>query len=92
MTLPTKATHQQTGVHNERLVVRPLYDLGPISRAAVARLTGLTGTTVSDLVASLLDEGVVREIGRGRSSGPDLVRPSSSAHRRSPWRWTADRN
>ena len=69
MALPTKATHQQTRVHNERLVVRTLYDLGPISRAEVARLTGLTRTTVSDVVASLLDEGVVREVGRGPSSG-----------------------
>src|SRR5215210_7686512 len=69
MALPTKATHQQTRVHNEGLVVRPLYALGPISRAEVARLTGLTRTTVSDVVATLLDGGVVREIGRGPSSG-----------------------
>ena len=69
MALPTKATHQQTRVHNERLVVRTLYDLGPVSRAEIARLTGLTRTTVSDVIASLLDEGVVREIGRGPSSG-----------------------
>jgi predicted NBD/HSP70 family sugar kinase len=69
MALPTKATHQQTRVHNERLVVRTLYDLGPISRAEVARLTGLTRTTVSDVVATLLADGVVREIGRGPSSG-----------------------
>ena len=69
MALPTKATHQQTRVHNERLVVRTLYDLGPISRADIARLTGLTRTTVSAVVADLLDDGVVREIGRGPSSG-----------------------
>ena len=69
MALPTKATHQQTRVHNERLVVRTVYDLGPISRADVARQTGLTRTTVSDVVAGLLDEGVVREIGRGQSTG-----------------------
>jgi len=69
MALPTKATHQQTRVHNERLVVRTLYDFGPISRAEVARLTGLTRTTVSDVVAVLLDDGVVREVGRGPSSG-----------------------
>ena len=69
MALPTKATHQQTRVHNERLVVRTLYDLGPISRADVARQTGLTRTTVSDVVATLLEDGVVREIGRGPSSG-----------------------
>jgi N-acetylglucosamine repressor len=69
MALPSKATHQQTRVHNERLVVRTVYDLGPISRADVARQTGLTRTTVSDVVTGLLDEGVVREIGRGPSSG-----------------------
>jgi predicted NBD/HSP70 family sugar kinase len=69
MALPSKATHQQTRVHNERLVVRTVYDLGPISRADVARQTGLTRTTVSDVVTGLIDEGVVREIGRGPSSG-----------------------
>ena len=69
MALPTKATHQQTRVHNERLVVRTVYDLGPISRADVARQTGLTRTTVSDVVTGLLDDGVVKEIGRGPSSG-----------------------
>ncbi len=69
MALPTKATHQQTRDHNERLVVRTVYDLGPISRADVARQTGLTRTTVSDVVTGLLDDGVVREIGRGPSSG-----------------------
>jgi N-acetylglucosamine repressor len=69
MVLPSKATHQQTRVHNERLVVRTVYDLGPISRADVARQTGLTRTTVSDVVTGLLDDGVVREIGRGPSSG-----------------------
>src|SRR4051794_22519129 len=69
MVLPSKATHQQTRVHNERLVVRTVYDLGPISRADVARQTGLTRTTVSDVVTGLIDEGVVREVGRGPSSG-----------------------
>ncbi len=82
MALPTKATHRQTRVHNERLVVRTLYDFGPISRAEVARLTGLTRTTVSDVVAGLLDERVVREIGRGPSSGgkaPILVEVDDEA-------------
>jgi N-acetylglucosamine repressor len=69
MAFPSKATHQQTRAHNERLVVRTVYDLGPISRADVARQTGLTRTTVSDVVTGLLDDGVVREIGRGPSSG-----------------------
>ncbi|HEY8438473.1 MAG TPA: ROK family transcriptional regulator [Candidatus Limnocylindrales bacterium] len=68
-TTPQKATHRQTRVHNERLVVRTVYDLGPISRADVARQTGLTRTTVSDVVAALMEQGIVREIGRGQSTG-----------------------
>jgi len=64
-----KATHQQTRVHNERLIVRTVYDLGPLSRADVARQTGLTRTTVSDVVGGLIADGVVREIGRGQSTG-----------------------
>ncbi len=82
MPLPSKATHRETREHNERLVMRTLYDLGPISRADVARLTGLTRTTVSDVVTGLLDGGVVREIGRGPSTGgkaPTLVEVDDDA-------------
>jgi N-acetylglucosamine repressor len=69
MRLPAKATHAQTRQHNHRLVLRTVYDFGPISRAEVARNTGLTRTTVSDLVSDLLDDGMVEEVGRGPSSG-----------------------
>lgn len=69
MRLPAKATHAQTREHNHRLVLRTVYDFGPISRAEVARSTGLTRTTVSDVVADLLDDGIVEELGRGPSSG-----------------------
>jgi N-acetylglucosamine repressor len=69
MALPRKATHQQTRNHNERLVVRTVYDFGPVSRADVARQTGLTRTTVSDVVAGLIEDGVVQEVGRGQSTG-----------------------
>ncbi len=64
-----KATHRATREHNERLVVGTIYDDGPISRADVARATGLTRTTVSEVVAGLLDVGLVREVGRGPSTG-----------------------
>jgi N-acetylglucosamine repressor len=77
MRLPAKATHQQTRAINQGLVLRTLYDLGPVSRAEVARLTGLTRTTVSDVVGEFLAEGLVEEAGRGPSSGgkaPILVR------------------
>jgi predicted NBD/HSP70 family sugar kinase len=66
---PTKATHQQTRAYNAALVLRALYDHGPISRADVARLSGLTRTTVGDLIAELLEEGLAREVGRGPSTG-----------------------
>jgi N-acetylglucosamine repressor len=69
MPLPGKATHQQTRGFNRGLVLRTLYDYGPVSRADVARLTGLTRTTVSDLVAAILSDGLVREVGLGPSSG-----------------------
>jgi N-acetylglucosamine repressor len=73
---PTKATHAQTRAHNASLVLRAVYDLGPISRAEIARLTGLTRTSVGELVAELEAEGLAREVGRGPSTGgkaPTLV-------------------
>lgn len=82
MRLPVKATHQQTRAHNSGLVLRALYDGGPISRADVSRRTGLTRTTVSDLVADLLADGLVTEVGRGPSTGgksPILLRLDADA-------------
>lgn len=69
VTIPGKATHQQTRAQNAALVLRALYDHGPVSRADVARMTGLTRTTVGELVGELIDEGMVREVGRGPSTG-----------------------
>ena len=65
---PTKTTHAQTRAHNAGLVVRAVYDLGPISRAEIARLTGLTRTSVGELVGELEQERLAREIGRGPST------------------------
>jgi predicted NBD/HSP70 family sugar kinase len=73
---PAKATHAQTRAHNASLVLRALYDLGPISRAEIARLTGLTRTSVGELVSELAAEGLAEEVGRGPSTGgkqPTLV-------------------
>jgi predicted NBD/HSP70 family sugar kinase len=69
VTLPSKATHQQTRAHNAALVLRALYDHGPVGRAHLARMTGLTRTTVGEVVAALIDEGLAREVGRGPSTG-----------------------
>jgi N-acetylglucosamine repressor len=69
LNVPAKATHRQTRQYNRRLVLRTLYDYGPVSRAEVARLTGLTRTTVSDVVGNLITDGMAEEVGRGPSSG-----------------------
>ena len=72
-----KATHKQTKTYNSQLVLKTIYDHHRISRADVARSTGLTRTSVSELVAHLLEQGLVKEDGRGPSAGgksPILLR------------------
>ena len=64
---PPKATVRDARTHNERLVLSTIYEIGPASRAHVARLTGLTRTTVSDVVGDLLKRGLTREVGPGPS-------------------------
>ena len=46
-----------------------IHQSGSISRAAIARATGLSATTVSLLVNVLLESGFVHESGTGESSG-----------------------
>lgn len=64
-----KATYQQTKQHNRDLVLRTIFENESISRAEMARVTGLTRTTISEVVNGLLAEGLVEEIGRGESIG-----------------------
>jgi glucokinase-like ROK family protein len=64
-----KATQQQTKQHNKRLVLKTIYSEAAISRAMLARATRLTRTTVSNIVAELLEEGLIAEIGPGPSLG-----------------------
>ena len=79
---PAKATHAQTRAHNAALVLRALYDLGPISRADISRLTGLTRTSVGELVSDLERDGLATDVGRGPSTGgkqPTLVALNANA-------------
>ncbi len=64
-----KATRQSTKEHNRNLVLKNIFEHESISRAELARITSLTRTTVSDIVADLLAEGLVSEIGVGSSIG-----------------------
>jgi predicted NBD/HSP70 family sugar kinase len=47
--------------HNLGVVLRHVAERGPRSRAAIAQETGLNKTTVSSLIAELIDFGLVRE-------------------------------
>jgi len=66
---PSKATHQKTKQHNRDLVLKTIFEHESVSRAEIARLTQLTRATVSDMVSSLLEEGLVEEVGFGESIG-----------------------
>jgi predicted NBD/HSP70 family sugar kinase len=55
--------------HNLSRVLRLVHETGSISRAAIARRTGLSATTVSALALVLLQSGLVDEAGEGKSRG-----------------------
>lgn len=57
-----RATHRS-------MVLQHLFHSGPGSRADLARSTGLTRVTVSDLVGQLLTEGLVAELGQEEEEG-----------------------
>lgn len=62
---------------NKQRVLHLIRSAGTISRADLAEQTGLTRPTISAVVAELLDEGWVMEVGTGESSGgrpPILLR------------------
>ena len=64
-----KATTQQVKRHNQSLVLQAIYRQETISRAAIARQTGLTRPAVSQIVGELIEAGLVAEVGQGESSG-----------------------
>ena len=59
---------------NLSLVARRIAEAGALSRAQVAKSTGLNKTTVSSLVAELIERGVVTE--SGRADGRRVGRPA----------------
>lgn len=78
-----KATREQTKVHNQRLILRTIYQENQISRADLARATHLTKTTVSNIVSDLIVENLIEETGRGPSVGgkpPVLLGVVNDAH------------
>src|SRR5918997_5717387 len=62
---------------NRRIVLNYVREREPISRADIARETALQRSTVSTIVEELKTEGLVEEVGAGKSTGgrrPTLLR------------------
>lgn len=66
----TKVLPEHARGHNRSLVLQTLYSEGTQSRADIARSTGLTRVTVSDLVAELMGEGLIVETGQREDIRP----------------------
>jgi N-acetylglucosamine repressor len=64
-----KVTQQHTKEHNRNLTLKTVFAHESVSRAEISRITKLTRSTVSDIVASLVAEGLVVEVGVGSSRG-----------------------
>ena len=78
-----KATRTDSKNQNRRFVLQCIYGRQSTSRAAVARTTGLTRATVSEIVSDLLDEGLVLEVGTAPSRGgkpPTLLAIAEDSH------------
>lgn len=54
---------------NTAIVLESILRGAPLSRAQISESSGLNKATVSSLVQDLIDSSLVREIGRGKSSG-----------------------
>jgi predicted NBD/HSP70 family sugar kinase len=73
---PRKAAKHDRRRRNLEAALQSVYREGVTSRAQIARLTGLTRATVSELVSQLVEAGIVHEVGPGESSGgkpPTLI-------------------
>lgn len=66
----TKVLPEHARGHNRSLVLQTLYRAGSQSRADIARETGLTRVTISDLVAELMLEDLVIEVGQREDARP----------------------
>ncbi|MCB2411712.1 ROK family transcriptional regulator [Demequina sp. TTPB684] len=65
-----RLTPEHARRHNRALVLQALYRGEGLSRADLAREVGLTRVTISDLVADLIAEGIVVELGVRADSRP----------------------
>ena len=67
----TKLHRADSRRHHRSMLLQQLFGHGPASRADLARSSGLTRVTVSELVGELLAEGLVEELGTPTKSGTE---------------------
>lgn len=81
---PTSAPSAGHGGHGRERVLSTLSRLGALSRAELARRTALAPSTVSPIVAELLDVGLVVELTGSGETGTRRGRPATllALHRR----------
>jgi predicted NBD/HSP70 family sugar kinase len=70
-----KATPSQLRNHNRQLLLRAIYTGMAETRVALAQQTGLAKPTVSEVIAELMDAGLLVEEGRGPSTEGGGKRP-----------------
>lgn len=78
--------HELTGTsgsdiksHNRRAVLLALLQQKTLARVRLARITGLSSTTITNLIAELLAEHVVEELGTEETaSNPGVGRPRTA--------------
>ena len=69
MRVAQKATRSGTREQNTTFVLQRVYASAPTTRAEIARETGLTAATISDIIGGLVEEGIVQEVGFAASTG-----------------------
>lgn len=74
---------EQAKSHNRRVVIEAIRTNGPLSRAAIARLTALTNQTVSNIVeelegSELLKAGRPQKTARGQPITPYSINPNGA--------------
>ena len=77
-----RGTFQLMKSVNKSTVLNKIRQSGPISRAEIAKVTGITPPTVSSIVKELMDEKLVVESILGESQGgrkPTMLRIAASS-------------
>jgi predicted NBD/HSP70 family sugar kinase len=69
LTSSSKATVRDLRRVNRAAVLRRLLQDGPLNRVTLGQLTGLSGGSITNVTAALLEEGLVVEVGREESDG-----------------------